>query len=312
MPRNFLIDTDTASDDAVALLIANHAPGIHIEAITTVAGNVPIEKATQNALYVQDLCAKSIPVYQGAAKPILRPLETAQFFHGHDGLGDVGLPLSGRTPTAGNPIDAIIDAAKKHSGSLELITLGPLTNIAIALLKAPEIAGMIKHCFVMGGVGQGPGNMTTLAEFNFWVDPEAAKIVFESAIPITMIGWDIAWKYTHFNEKDAQSLRNINTDHAHFAVDIQKASMDFVEKNGEERAFNLPDPIAVAIALDPEIITHSIHTNVAILCHDDDSRGMTVVDHINLKPDAKKIEVVLEASREKFLKILEFSLGKTH
>jgi purine nucleosidase len=311
MPRHLLIDTDTASDDAVALIMANHYPGVHIQAITTIAGNVPVEQATQNALYIQELLGKKeVPVFEGAAKPILRPLETAQFFHGHDGLGDVGLPLSGRIPEAGHAVTAILRAVDQFPGELELVTLGPLTNVAIAILQAPDLANRVKHCVVMGGVGQGPGNITSLAEFNFWVDPEAAKIVFESGMPITMVGWDVAWKYTHFNEADAEVLLALDTPLAQFAVDIQKASMDYVEAQGKERAFNLPDPAAMAVVLDPAVVTEKIYRPVEVLCHDDDSRGMTVVDHReDIKPTVGSVEVVLGISHSRFLEMLKGALG---
>lgn len=310
MTRSFLIDTDTASDDAVALIMAIRHPDIRVEAITTVAGNVPVAQATQNALYVRELLGAKMPVCEGAAKPILRPLETAQFFHGHDGLGDVGLPLSGRMPDPKDAVDAILETAACFPQQLELVTLGPLTNVAIALLKDPGLAGRIKHCVVMGGVGQGPGNITPLSEFNFWVDPEAAKIVFSSGMPITMVGWDVAWQYTHFNETDAHHLRSLDTSLAHFAVDIQKASMDYVAARGEERAFNLPDPAAMAVAIDPQLTTRSIRKTVDVLCHDDDSRGMTVVDHRSDHAGQEGgIEVVLDMSRPGFMGLLESALG---
>ncbi|MFZ0036253.1 MAG: nucleoside hydrolase, partial [Candidatus Acidiferrales bacterium] len=151
--RRFLIDTDTASDDAVALVMALRNPGVSVEAITVVAGNMPIEKGLQNALYTRDLCGSHAPVYRGCGAPLLRPLHTAEYVHGNDGFGDIGLPLTGRTPAPGHAVPAIIDVINRHAGEITLVTLGPLTNIALALKIDPTIAQKVTRCVIMGGVG---------------------------------------------------------------------------------------------------------------------------------------------------------------
>src|ERR1700722_11836941 len=131
VPREFLIDTDTASDDAVALIMALRAPDVQVAAITVVAGNVSLEQATRNALYTAELCGSSVPVYAGAARPLLREPRHAQWFHGVDGLGDQGYPLPKRGPESKHAVDAIIDVIAAHPG-IVVITLGPLTNVALA------------------------------------------------------------------------------------------------------------------------------------------------------------------------------------
>lgn len=149
--RHFLIDTDTASDDAVALVMALNYPGVQVEAITVVSGNVHVEQAVQNALYTVELCGKQVPVYRGMEKPLLHPLETAEYVHGKDGMGDIGLSLSGRTPIAGHGVTAIIETIHCFAGDITLVTMGPLTNIAMALLQEPSIVGKVKECVMMGG-----------------------------------------------------------------------------------------------------------------------------------------------------------------
>ena len=124
IPRHFIIDTDTASDDAVALVMAMHYPDVQIEAITVVAGNVPLDRAIQNALYTVELCQQAIPVYRGMPVPLMRPLETAQFVHGQDGMGDIGLPLAGRQPAAGHAVSVMIETIHRFSGELILLALG--------------------------------------------------------------------------------------------------------------------------------------------------------------------------------------------
>ena len=181
MTRTFLIDTDTASDDAVALIMALGARDVRVAAITTVAGNVNLLQATRNALFTVELCEAHVSVYVGAAKPLLRAHEDATWFHGGDGLGDHGYQPSRREPEAQPAAEAIIDTIEANEG-LVLVTLGPLTNIALALAKEPDIAGKVSRCVVMGGAPCCEGNVTPAAEFNIWVDPEAARSVFHSRL----------------------------------------------------------------------------------------------------------------------------------
>jgi purine nucleosidase len=251
--RYFLIDTDTASDDAVALVMALRHPNVQVEAITVVAGNVPVEQGVQNALYTVELCQRGTPVYRGMQGPLLRPLETAQHVHGQDGMGDLGLPLSGRTPASGHAVDAIRKTIRRFAHDITVVTLGPLTNLALALKLEPELAGLVNECIIMGGVGQGPGNMTRVAEFNIWVDPEAAQMVFASGLPITMVGWDISVASATFSPEDADALRAVGTPLAAFCVDIQRVLQEFAIKETNLAGFDLPDPIAMAVALKPEV-----------------------------------------------------------
>ncbi|MEL6253447.1 MAG: nucleoside hydrolase [Bacteroidota bacterium] len=306
--RHILIDTDTASDDAIALIIALRNPEVKVEAITLVAGNVPVEMGLQNALYTCELCGVKVPLYRGAAKPLMRELETAQFVHGEDGMGDIGLDLQGRKEDEGNAVDVIIDTIHKFEGELELVTLGPLTNIALAILKDPSIVGKVKKCTIMGGIGEGVGNITPVSEFNIWVDPEAAKIVFDSGMNMRMVGWDISRKYATFDEEQSAELRSLGTKYAHFTVDIQKTLVEFSKKVSKLAGFDLPDPIAMAVALDPSVATRIEKHNVEVICHEGSTRGQTVVDHTDISKRPMNMDVVLEASREKFLEMLKNSL----
>lgn len=206
MSRHFLIDTDTASDDAVALVMAMQHSGVQIEAITVVAGNVPVDQGVQNALYTVELCGRSIPVHRGIPAPLMRPLETAQLVHGQDGMGDIGLPLTGRSPAPDHAVPVLIDSIHQHAGGITLVTLGPLTNVAAALQQDPSIGQDVVECVVMGGTGRRHGNVTPVAEYNFWADAEAAHIVFESGMPIRMVGWDISYSHSVLDPDDAATL----------------------------------------------------------------------------------------------------------
>ena len=166
-PRKILIDTDTASDDAVALIMALRSPLVEVVAITIVAGNVMVEQGTLNALYTVELCNSRVPVYTGAAAPLVRSLETAHWFHGADGLGDHGYAPKHRTTEPTHAVDAILATVSANPG-IEIITLGPLTNLALALQRDPSIATKISRCVVMGGAPCCEGNVTPAAEFNIW------------------------------------------------------------------------------------------------------------------------------------------------
>src|SRR5215475_14402581 len=177
MTRTLLIDTDGGSDDVVALIMALRSSDVRVVAMTTVAGNVPVEQATQNVLYTVELCGTETPVSVGAAKPLLRELVTAQWFHGKDGLGDHGYAPASRTADSRRAVEAIVQSVLANPG-IEILTLGPLTNLALALDRNPKIVEKIGRCVVMGGAPCCEGNVSPAAEFNIWVDPEAAKIVF--------------------------------------------------------------------------------------------------------------------------------------
>ena len=301
--RHFIIDTDTASDDAVALVMALRHPDVQVEAITVVAGNVPLGHGVQNALYTVERCGANTPVFVGIDKPMLRPLETAQFCHGEDGMGDIGLPLTGRKPAEGHAVDVLIDTIHKFAGQITLVTLGPLTNIAAALVRDPSIATAVERCVIMGGIGFGYGNIVPAAEYNIWVDPSAAKIVFESGLPIQMVGWDISHKHATFTAEQADEFHAVS-DLAAFCVDIQKALREFGISYLKQDGFDLPDPIAMAIALEPDVATVTKHLHVDIEAQSELTRGATVVDHLRVTGLEPNVDVVLEASRERFLETL--------
>ncbi|MDH3746468.1 MAG: nucleoside hydrolase [Acidobacteriota bacterium] len=306
--RRLLIDTDTGSDDAVALVMALRHPDVSVAAITVVAGNVPLEQAVQNALYTVELCGEAVPVYSGAARPLTRTLETAQFVHGDDGMGDIGLPLSGRVPAEGYAVDRMIEVIRSNYGEITLVTLGPLTNVAQAILKDPTIVAKISRCVIMGGTGSGPGNVTPASEFNLWVDPEAAKIVFESGLPITLVGWDISCRRAVFDKETAAGIRRIGTELAHFTIDIQGKVDDFARRVTKLEGFDLPDPIAMAVAIDPEM-AETRHLHVEVVTHDGVVRGQSVIDWLGLGGGEPNVHVVTDASREKFLAMLHASLA---
>lgn len=308
MTRRIFIDTDTASDDAVALLMAFEYDPSSLVGIGVVAGNVPLEQAIQNALFVRELCQVQTPIYRGADRPLVRPLETAQNVHGEDGMGDIGLSIGDRNPNEGHAVHALIEAAEKYAGVLELVTLGPLTNIALALSLAPNIAKKIKRCVIMGGTSDGYGNITPVSEFNIWADPESAEIVFASDLNKVMVGWDISRKYAVFSDTEAAQLRALGTEKARIAVDSQVGVRQFCAEETGLDGFDLPDPIAMAVALSGQTIVRSTKASVTVHLDNGPARGMTIIDDRNYIERQKSTTIVLEADRQHFLQLLRSAL----
>jgi inosine-uridine nucleoside N-ribohydrolase len=290
MTRHFLIDTDTASDDAVALIMALRNPHIDVLAVTTVAGNVSVSQASRNALYTAELCDSTVPVFTGAEKPLTRPHNNADWFHGRDGLGDRGYPPPTRAPEHRNATAAIIDAIETHPG-LVLVTLGPLTNIALAIEQRPGIAAKVGRCVVMGGAPCCEGNVTPAAEYNIWCDPEAARIVARSGLPIELVGWHLCRNQAVLNPSDIHHVLNFNNPIATFAIECNSRAQEAFFVQTGQHGISLPDPIAMAIALDPSIVTAQSEHFLEIETDSELTRGMTVVDRLNVAADERNRSV---------------------
>jgi purine nucleosidase len=298
--RRLWIDTDTASDDAVAIVMALRHPKTEVVGMSVVIGNVPVEMGVQNALYTAEICGKSIPVHAGAALPLVRPFATAQHVHGVDGMGDIGLPLKGRTATSNDAIHAMIEAFRKEPGELELVALGPLTNLALAIRIEPQFASWVKRCVIMGGTGVLPGNATPLSEFNWWVDPEAVHIVLESGMKVEMVGWDVSLADSVIDTDLAEELRNLGP-LGQFSIDIQKSLRRFIQEVTGRTGFDWPDPIAMAVALEPDIASSEAHRRVEVSLGLGHERGQTIVDHLGNTKREPNCRVVYRVDRERFV-----------
>lgn len=282
--RAFLIDTDTASDDAVALIMALRAPDVRVVAITTVAGNVEVQQASRNALYTAEICGSDVPVYPGAEKPLLRTHENATWFHGRDGLGDHHYPAPRRSPADVHAEDAIIGAVAANSG-IVIVTLAPLTNLALALAKKPSIASEVSRCVVMGGAPCCEGNVTPAAEYNIWADPEAARVVFRSGLPVELVGWHLSRGESVLRDDDITHIESFNNPVADFAIECNSHARQAYKVQTGEEGISLPDPVAMSIALDPSVGTTWSRHYVDIETQSDLTRGMTVVDRLNVTDD---------------------------
>jgi len=278
-----LIDTDTASDDAVALIMALRDPAFEVVAITVVAGNVALPQGSRNARYTVELCGTSVPVHEGAAKPLRRTPSDASFFQGQDGLGDQGYPPPKAAPAQGHAVDVLVDRIRERPGIL-LVTLGPLTNLALALEKAPDIAAKVGRCVVMGGAACTVGNVTPAAEYNIWCDPEAARAVFRSGMAIEMVGWEHCRGVANLDDADIARCRALGTPLARFTIDCNTTALEANQRLFHDPGIGLPDPVAMAVALDPSIATRTSRHAVEIECESPLTRGMTVVDALDVVP----------------------------
>lgn len=285
MRRTFLIDTDTASDDAVALLMALRWPDVEVAGITVVAGNMPLERGARNALYTAQLCGADVPVYLGAARPLMRDNYHAEWFHGDDGMGNMHYPAPVRRPEAKHAVDAILDTVRAHPG-LTLVTLGPLTNIALAVQRNPGFVRDVGRVVVMGGAACTAGNVTPAAEYNIWVDPEAARIVFRSGLPLEMVGWELSRGAANLLEGDLETIRGFDTELARFVLDSNRVVIRSTREQSGDPGLGLPDPVAMAVALDPTICTSKSRHHVEVENMSELTRGMTVVDRLGRARDA--------------------------
>jgi len=285
MTRTFLIDTDTASDDAVALIMALRAPNVRVAAIT-VAGNVGLDQATRNALHTVELCGANVPVFSGAVQPLTRDHQSATWFHGRDGLGDHNYPAPRQTAEKQATAEAIIETIQANPG-LVLVTLGPLTNIAQALTSDPSIARLVSRCVVMGGAPCCEGNVTPAAEYNIWVDPEAASIVMRSGLPVELIGWQLCRGDAVLNAADIAMIEAFNTPLAHFAIECNSHARHAYKIQTGEDGICLPDPVAMCLALDPSVGTEWSEHYVEVETQSELTRGMIVVDRLNVAEDER-------------------------
>lgn len=297
MPRAILIDTDVASDDAVALIMALRASDVRVVAITTVAGNVELEQATRNALYTVGLCGARVPVFAGAEKPLQRAHQSATWFHGLDGLGDHGYPEPRQKPEKLHGVDAIIEAIEANPG-LVVVTLGPLTNLALALERKPALAARVSRCVVMGGAPCCEGNVTPAAEYNIWVDPEAAQIVMLSGLPVELVGWQTCRGGAVLNQADITRVLGFDSPVARFAVECNSRAREAYKEQTGEDGISLPDPVAMSVALDPTIGTQWSEHFVDVEIHSELTRGMTVVDRLNVAADERNQAVWADVLRK--------------
>ncbi|MFL5335138.1 MAG: nucleoside hydrolase [Geminicoccaceae bacterium] len=311
MPEHqIIIDCDPGQDDAVALLLALASPReIEILAVTTVAGNVPLARTTRNAQQVLALAGRSdIPVHAGCSRPILRPLETAEYVHGETGLNGAVLPEPAAPLAHDHGVDVIVDEImRRPAGTVTLCPIGPLTNVALAIIKEPAIVARLRQIVLMGGSME-LGNVTAAAEFNIYVDPHAARVVFEAGAPLVMLGLDVTHKALVTDERLA-AIQAIGTPVARACAGL----LDFFNRYDRER-YHIPgaplhDPCVIAYLLRPELFTGRMR-RVEVETEGTHTSGRTVVDWWRRSDRPANALVINNVDSDGFFALLNESLAR--
>jgi purine nucleosidase len=299
-----VIDTDPGQDDAVAILLALASPELEVLGLTTVAGNVPRELTTLNALKVCELAGRpDIPVHAGAAAPLLRPLITAEYVHGKTGLDGPDLPVPTMTARPGHAVDFLVETLRAEpAGTVTLATLGPLTNIALAFAVAPDIVGRVKRIVAMGGGAFEGGNTTPVAEFNILVDPHAAARVFDAGVPVTLMPLDVTHKCLTTLAR-VQAFRDLGTRAGTAVADL----LDFFERFDEAKYGTdggpLHDPTVIAWLLAPQLFSGR-DVNLTVETGSELTMGQTVVDWWGVTDRPRNVTFIREVDAEGFFALL--------
>jgi len=282
MKNKYFIDTDTASDDAVALLMALEWHDVEVLGISIVSGNMSVEQGSINARYTVELCKKEVPVYVGADAPLVKKREHADWFHGPDGMGNMNYPAPKLQETNEDFIEVLNNHINQHPDEITLVTLGPLTNVANFIKKYPDSFLKLKNIVIMGGASNTVGNVTPAAEYNIWCDPEAADIVFKSKHhDIAMVGWELCRGEANLTEEEMELAYSFKTEKADFTIDCNKHALDSSQNWLGDPGLGLPDPVAMAVALNPAVTTKVSRHNVQVVI-EGPARGMTIVDQLHV------------------------------
>jgi len=279
--RKFIIDTDTGSDDAAAIMLAAAAKDIEILGVTTVCGNVPLEQATRNALQTLETAGCDAVVYPGAAHPLYRPLITAEGVHGKDGMGGRDLVHPARTPSDKHAVDFILETVAAHPGETEIVMLGPATNIALALMREPETMKKVKHIWSMGTAGFGAGNTSPVAEFNVYADADSYAMLLESGIPLTVIGFDLCLGPAALDREDLAEMA-AGGPMSRLAEECTKALLEFNLKKGSGHIVDLPDAVAMAAALWPEMVKEKVEAYCYCCTKEEPAYGQVIIFDVSV------------------------------
>lgn len=301
--RKVVVDTDTGVDDAMALLMALSADAIEVEFVTVVAGNVEFERQVNNAKHVLELTgdADSVPVYEGARSPLQKEYETAEHIHGRGGLGGDLFPNPDVASGDEHAVDRIVEAARADPGTYTLVCIGPLTNLALALQREPNLGDLLDEVWVMGGARRTGASGTPAAEYNFWVDPDAAKIAFDSLEP-TVVCWDVCEDHALMEADTFDRIRanGEESGFAQFVSEIATTPREVTETVYGVDGFVVADVLTVAGVVDPEIVTGASRHPVAVDAREGLTRGHFAVDELGATDWEPTARVVTDVDAERF------------
>ena len=308
--RRVIVDTDTAGDDTQAMLMAATSDRIDLDGVTICAGNVEFDYQVENAKYTLDVAgrANDITVYEGAREPLMKEHEFADYVHGEGGLGGDLFPDTGIPSGDQHAVDFIVETARESPGEVTLACIAPLTNIALALQREPDLNDLVDEVWIMGGNVNCLGNVTPAAEFNFWVDPDAAKIVLDE-MDVTLFDWGLTESDTVFDSATLEQFR---------AYEDQPLGEFYFEATKQVRAWNedlygeemttQPDSILTASLVEPDIIEASSRYHVEVDEREGLTRGYTAVDENDVTGKPARTEVIETVDTELFTRLFESML----
>jgi purine nucleosidase len=302
MPKHIIFDTDPGIDDALAILLALASPEIRVDGIVTVHGNVSTAQTTENALAILELAGAShIPVYKGCDLPLVKESLLSPETHGDKGLGYANLPVPATKPQVKHGSDFLIERIMSQPNEITLVAIGPLTNVALALRKEPRIVQNVKEVLVMGGAIQHAGNTTALAEFNTFVDPHAAHVVFHSGMPITLTPLDVTYQCI-FTTDDLNRLLKIDSPITKYIADSTRFYMEFHDEYQSIQGCVINDPMTLALTFMPEICDYQnlvvdvdISTGVGL--------GNTFADFYNYEKKPANMRVAMGVRPRMFMEL---------
>lgn len=305
--KKIIIDTDCGVDDAASMLLAFASPLAEVVALTSVHGNTSVENATSNCLKVLDLVEKDVPVYPGCAKPLVAEPHYAAYVHGQDGLGDAGIPVSKRQPESKHAAQALVDMANEHPKEINLIAIGPLTNLAVAHLLDPDLPTKFASLTIMGGAIYAKGNINITSEFNIFVDAEAARSVFERWPMVRILSWEMTMDHL-FTRQDLNRFFALGTTKSKFMQDTNRIILGFVRDMFDQEFLFPSDELAVACAIDPTLITKKENHHVSVETGGIQSRGLTYVDWWDRNGKPINAEIILDLDQQRFIQMMENGL----
>ena len=307
--KKIIIDTDPGIDDALAIMFALNSPEISLEGLTTVSGNVPVEQGTKNALTILEMIGRpDIPVAKGAALPLRRKLITAEYVHGQDGLADLNLPAPGLVPHDLSAVEWLRQKLLASAEPITVVAIGPLTNLGMLRCLDPKAFAKIEEIVFMGGAAFCGGNTTSTAEFNILVDPDAAKLVFESGVPLTMVGLDVTHKVTLY-EQDLAKLEGKDSPMASFARRLLQSTFEKRTATIEMGGIHLHDPLAVGVAINPGLVELKGYY-LAVETEGEIAAGQTVADDRPWSKAQPNATVAVDVDSERFLEWFVDTLGQ--
>jgi purine nucleosidase len=298
-----IVDTDTAGDDVFSLLIALRHPALALEAITVCCGNVAFDQEVDNALYTVETAGRAgeVPVYPGCPEPLVAEWVSAEYVHGQDGMGDSFFPRATQRPEAEHAVDELVSRINASPGELTIVAQAPLTNLAVAVSRDPSIAQKVAHLYVMGG---GVGNITPAAEYNFYVDPEAAKIVLNAGFPLTLFTWSLTRTHGVFDDAKLATIAALGTPLADFFGRVNRKAREFDDKVNHLGGSTHPDSMVCAAIAEPSLVLATEEAVVDVETAGELTRGWNLIDTLGRVDREPNATVVTDYDTEGFFELL--------